>query len=308
MNYKIYEYICPLSTQEYPFNVRYVGKTSLNIYKRLVQHLSDDCRCRTDKTVNQPKVQWTNNLVEKGLFPIVNCVLDNLQRQDAIIQERKRIEELIKLEVPLFNITYNPNMENPRVRDSRKRKSLSTKRKVYVFDLDFALMRTFQNIEEVCTYLNISKAMFHLCNKYKYIINHQWFVSYTKELSIGDVDQHSYRNNKISCWSIKTKTRTKYFSGGIQATQELDLKPNSIKTIITKGKVVQNKYLLTYGDDIPIFKPLYKVFKDEKLICECFSTAECANLCSVPIPTIYNYVTHKTNSCNGFHVEKYSNG
>ncbi len=61
MKYKIYSLVCPIDGK-----VKYVGVTSFDLQKRLVEH------CRQQTGCN--KSNWIKSLKAKGLIPIINLL------------------------------------------------------------------------------------------------------------------------------------------------------------------------------------------------------------------------------------------
>lgn len=305
MKYTLYELICPLSKEEYPYNVKYVGKTTLKGIKRLVYHLSESCRNRVEKNINEEKDKWLRNLVENhSVIPIYKIINKEVSKKDITTIESNRIKYLINNGVKIYNIVYNDDLENPRVKDSRSRKVGTKTKCIYLFNLDLKLKRKVASIEEFCKEFNVGKAQFHFIMKNKLILHDTYILSYKSSITIDDIKESAYKKSKISCWSVKTRKRIKFFSGTPEAAEELGKGLNTIKKAIKEGRVFQNKYLLTHGDSVPIFKKNYNVYKDNILIDNFYTVPEVARFCGVFTHTIINYLCGHIKNCNGFHIEK----
>lgn len=304
MKFSVYELICPNSEKEYPFNVKYVGRTSLKGLRRLVHHLSDSCRIRKNRSINIEKDNWIIELVESFKFPICNVFKDNLSHKESIKEESLRIKELIAIGVNLFNITHNEDLTNPVVIRSRASKVRVYKKSIYVFDLDFSLIKKFDNISDFCKTFKISRAMFHYAKKTKTVFKHSYIVSDKSCVDISDVNIESYRKNKISCWSVKTKTRVCYYNGSADAARQLGFKHTVIRNWIKNNRVIKGKFMITWGDDIPLFPKRFHVYKNGILQEFFYTCLETATYCGVPLHTINNYICGKTTTCNGFHVDR----
>lgn len=304
MKYSIYELICPNSEKEYPFNVKYVGKTSLKGLRRLVHHLSDSCRRRKNYRMNIEKDNWIIELVESFKFPLCNVFKGNLSRRESINEESLRIKELITMGVKLFNITYNEDLTNPIVSRSRMSKKLPYQKSIYVFNLDLSLIRKFDSISDFCKTFETSSAMFYYVRKTKSVFKQTYIVSNKSCIDFSDVNTQSYRKNKVSCWSVKTRTRICYYNGSAEAAQQLGLKHTVIRNWIKNNRVIKGKFMVTWGDDIPLFPKRFHVYKHGVLLESFYTRPDTATYCDVSLYTISNYICGKTTKCNGFHITK----
>ena len=304
MKYSIYELICPNSKERYPFNVKYVGKTSLKGLRRLVHHLSDSCRRRKNCSINIEKDNWIVELVESFKFPLCNVFKDNLSKKEVINEESLRIKELIAMGVKLFNITHNEDLTNPIVSKSRMSKKPLYQKSIYVFNLDLSLIKKFDNISDFCEMFEIGSAMFHYARKTKTVFKHAYIVSNKSSIDLSDVNIESYRKNKVSCWSVKTRTRVCYYNGPAEAAQQLGLKHTVIRNWIKNNRIIKSKFMITWGDDIPLFPKRFHVYKDGVFLESFYTRPDTATYCGISLHTINNYICGKTVNCNGFHITK----
>ena len=101
MNYKLYELINPIDNQ-----VFYIGITC---QKYLSARLKDHC-CFKQWKLSPKKMTVIKSIKQKGLKPKINCLFDNLTKEEAEQLEIDLIDKMKILGYPLTNIAEGGNL------------------------------------------------------------------------------------------------------------------------------------------------------------------------------------------------------
>lgn len=193
MKSKIYKLIDPTDNL-----IKYVGKTSDNLNKRLISHLHS--AYNRNRMLNEKNI-WLINLFELNKIPIIELI-EEVDFDKSKEREFYWINYYNKIN-PLFNIIYNKNKELNIFYKKLKNK------KIYQYDLNGFFIKEWFSIKEAADFYKISSSNIvrsakknESCNgfvwKYEFKENEN---IYKRKYFSKKIYQYDLNNNFIKEWN-----------------------------------------------------------------------------------------------------------
>ncbi len=204
--YKIYKLIDPISK-----DVKYVGKTTQELYERLAGHVHETIYRK--RKFSKDKKEWMINLLKNNRIPEIHLLEDNIE----IINSREREIYWVKYyskDNMLYNIIFNDDEELLKFRSDLKSKV------IYQYDLFGNYVQSWKSITDASNHLKVDSG--NICyaasGKRKLCANYQWRYSkenfigpYRKDISTKIVYKYDLKGNFICSYrSAKEIPDTNY--------------------------------------------------------------------------------------------------